>query len=116
MFVARKYANEPRWWCAASFDYRGQLYFEHSTQPAGNGLDKALICSADEGPVDEYWLSFHVATTWGLSKDTAGDRVKWSRENHYLIDRIADPIRNKEWQDADEPWCFLAAAIEYKAV
>ena len=117
MFVARKYANEPRWWCAASMDYRGRLYFLNTAlNPQGTDFDKALICSADEGPVDEYWLSFHVATTWGLSKDTMADRVKWSRENHCLIDRIAsDPIRNKEWQDADEPWCFLAAAIEYKA-
>ena len=117
MFVARKYADEPRWWCAASFDYRGRVYFLNTAlNPQGTDFDKSLIYSADEGPVDEYWLSFHVATTWGLSKDTMADRVKWSRGNHPLIDRIAsDPIRNKEWQDADEPWCFLAAAIEYKA-
>ena len=43
------------------------------------------------------------------------NRVKWARENHELINRIAsDPIRNKEWRTADEPWCFLAACIEYK--
>jgi DNA-directed RNA polymerase len=117
MYVARKYAKEPRWWCACSFDYRGRIYFQNTAlNPQGTDFDKSLVYFADEGPVDEYWLSFHVATTWGLSKDTMADRVKWARENIDLIDRIAlDPIRNKEWQDADEPWCFLAACIEYKA-
>ena len=117
MYVARKYADEARWYCPASFDYRGRVYFLNTAlNPQGTDFDKALVSFADEGPVDEYWLSFHVATTYGLDKETMANRVKWARENLDLIDRIAlDPIRNKEWQDADEPWCFLAACLEYKA-
>ena len=37
---------------------------------------------------------------------------------HHSSTRIAsDPINNHEWRhrELDEPWCFLAAAIEYKA-
>ena len=114
MYVARKYADEAQFWMPASFDYRGRVYFLNTAlNPQGTDFDKSLLYFAEEGPVDEWWLSFHVATTFGLGmdKETMENRVKWSRENHALIDRIAsDPIRNKEWQDADEPWCFLAAA------
>ena len=118
MYVARKYADEAQFWMPASFDYRGRVYFLNTAlNPQGTDFDKSLLYFADEGPVDEYWLSFHLATCgFGMDKETMENRVKWSRENHALIDRIAtDPISNKEWQDADEPWCFLAAALEYKA-
>ena len=106
-----------QFWMPASFDYRGRVYFLNTAlNPQGTDFDKALLYFAEEGPVNEYWLSFHVATTYGLDKETMANRVQWARENHQLINRIAtDPIRNKEWQTADEPWCFLAAAIEYKA-
>ena len=115
MYVARKYADEERFYCPASFDYRGRVYFQNTAlNPQGTDFDKALLYFAEEGPVNEYWLAFHVATTFGLDKETMENRVKWTRENVSLISRIAqDPIGNHEWREADEPWCFLAAAIEY---
>ena len=77
MYVARKYAKESRWWCPASFDYRGRVYFLNTAlNPQGTDFDKSLVYFADEGPVDEYWLSFHVATTYGLDKETMANRVK----------------------------------------
>ena len=117
MYVARKYADEASFWMPASFDYRGRVYFLNTAlNPQGTDFDKALLYFADEGPVNEWWLSFHVATTYGLDKETMANRVQWARDNHKLIDRIAsDPVRHTEWHDADEPWCFLAACLEYKA-
>ena len=37
-------------------------------------------------------------------------------DNLDLITKIAtDPVNNHEWWEADEPWCFLSAALEYHA-
>ena len=45
------------------------------------------------------------------------DRIQWTENNQSLIDRIAsDPISCKEWHDVSEPWCFLAACLEWKAL
>ena len=117
MYVARKYAPEERWFCPASFDYRGRVYFQNSAlNPQGTDFDKSLLLFADEGPVNEHHLAFHVATTYGLDKETIATRVAWTRENTDLIKRISDdPIHNHEWREASEPWCFLAACLEYSA-
>jgi len=117
MYVARKYADEQQFWMPASFDYRGRVYFQNTAlNPQGTDFDKSLLLFADEGPVNEYWLAFHVATTYGLDKETMEDRVAWTRANRSLIKRIADdPIHNHEWREASEPWCFLASVLEYAA-
>lgn len=115
MYVARKYADEDQFWLSASFDYRGRLYFQPTAlNPQGTDFDKALLYFAEEGPVDEYWLAFACGTSWGLSKATMAERVDWTRNNQSLIKRVADdPIHNHEWREADEPWVFLASALEY---
>ena len=117
MYVARKYAPEERWFCPASFDYRGRVYFQNSAlNPQGTDFDKSLLLFADEGPVNEYWLAFSVSTCWGLDKETMATRIEWTRSNTDLIKRIAaDPIHNHEWREAAEPWCFLASVLEYSA-
>lgn len=118
MYVARKYANEERFYCPASFDYRGRVYFQNTAlNPQGTDFDKALLYFSDEGPVDEAWLSFHLANTAGHDKETMEYRKGWAKQNVSLIDRIAsDPIGTvAEWENLAEPWSFIAAALEYKA-
>ena len=63
----------------------------------------------------EDWLSFQVATTWGLDKATIQERLEWTTNNHNHITRIAeDPIGClPDWEGAEEPWLFLAACDEY---
>jgi DNA-directed RNA polymerase len=43
------------------------------------------------------------------------DRQEWTKNNHDLITRIAkDPLGHfQEWSQSEEPWCFLAACVEY---
>lgn len=118
MYVARKYANEERFWNPASFDYRGRVYFQNTAlNPQGTDFDKALLYFADEGPVDEAWLSFHLANCAGFDKETMDFRKSWAQNNLALIDRIAsDPVGTvAEWEIFDEPWSFIAAAMDYKA-
>ena len=116
MYVANMYADEPRWYCAASYDYRGRVYFQNTVlNPQGTDFDKSLIYFADEGPVNAYWLAWNVATTSGNDKISHDDRVAWTKQNIPLIIRIAeDPIGNlSDWSGMAEPWCFLASCFEY---
>lgn len=117
MYVARKYRNDC-FWMPASFDYRGRVYFLNTTlNPQGTDFDKSLLYFGDEGPVNEYWLAFQVANTYGKDKETMDDRIKWTRDNLDLITEVAlDPLGTIGIWGADEvaePWCFLAACLEY---
>tara|TARA_B100001939_G_scaffold4594_1_gene4352 strand:- start:4320 stop:6656 length:2337 start_codon:yes stop_codon:yes gene_type:complete len=104
-----------------SFDYRGRAYpIPSFLTPQDTDFGKSLIKFADESEVTEdaiKWLAFQVATTYGLDKATIEDRLTWvsTRENILLIMRVAtDPITNiGDWENADEPWQFLAACKEY---
>lgn len=118
MYVARKFVDEERFWVPWSADYRGRLYpLNSSLTPQGTDFDKSLFYFAEEGPVNEYWLAFAVATTYGLDKATMADRVAWTRDNTELITTIAlNPLDTiSEWRKAEEPWCFLASCFEYHA-
>ena len=115
VFVANKYREEV-FWIPWSFDFRGRCYpIPTSLSPQGTDFDKSLIYFQEEGDVNEWWLAFQVATTYGLDKAPLQDRIDWTRNNHDLIDLIAsDPEGTvDEWSQAEEPWCFLAAALEY---
>mgnify|MGYP003318925446 CR=1 FL=1 len=102
-----------------SFDYRGRAYpIQSFLTPQDTDFGKALIRFADESPVNDEarkWLAFQVATTYGLDKDTLHAREQWVKKERILIENIAkDPIANlSEWQNAEEPWQFLAACEAY---
>lgn len=115
LFVAKKFLNEV-FWIPWSFDYRGRVYpLVTCLSPQGTDFEKSLILFAEEGPVNEKWLAFQVATTYGLDKSSMKERQEWVRENVSLISRVAnDPMDNlHEVRSAEEPWCFLAACVEY---
>jgi DNA-directed RNA polymerase len=115
LWVANKYAEDV-FWIPWSFDFRGRVYpLVTSLSPQGTDVDKSLIYFAEEGPVDEWWLSFQVATTRGLDKASMDDRIEWVKNNHDLITVVAtEPMSNLSlWAEAEEPWCFLAACREY---
>jgi DNA-directed RNA polymerase len=116
IYVARKFVDVDRFWICWSFDYRGRIYpLNTCLTPQGTDFDKSLFYFADEGEVNEYWLAFQVATTFGLDKATMQERVEWARANTELISRIAcNPLDTiSEWRQAEEPWCFLASCFEY---
>ena len=116
LFVANKYRDEESFWIPWSFDFRGRVYpLVTSLSPQGTDFDKSLFLFAEEGDVNPYWLAFQVATTWGLDKAPMDERQAWVDNNHNLISRIAkDPLDNlSEWSQAEEPWCFYAACVEY---
>ena len=115
LFVANKYKDDTFWepW---SFDFRGRVYpIPTSLSPQGTDFEKSLFLFEEEGPVNEWWLSFQVATTYGLDKAPLKDRIQWARDNHEFISLVASDPKGtiNEWSCVEEPWCFLAAAIEF---
>lgn len=110
--------KEETFWVPFNFDYRGRMYpLTITITPQGTDFDKALLYFAEEGPVNEWWLAFHLATTYGMDKAESEARVAWVRDNTDTIAMIAsDPAGSTHlWEDASEPWSFLAACIEYNA-
>jgi DNA-directed RNA polymerase len=115
LYVANKYKKDT-FWIPWSFDFRGRVYpIPTSLSPQGTDFDKSLIYFEEEGPVNEWWLAFHVATTYGLDKAPMDERIDWVNKNHDFLSLVAnDPEGTiSEWSSAEEPWCFIAAAIEY---
>jgi DNA-directed RNA polymerase len=115
LYVANKYKKDT-FWIPWSFDFRGRVYpIPTSLSPQGTDFDKSLIYFEEEGPVNEWWLAFQVATTYGLDKAPMDERITWVNNNHEFLSQIAnDPEGTiSEWSDVEEPWCFIAAVLEY---
>jgi DNA-directed RNA polymerase len=115
LFVSNKYKDDT-FWIPWSFDFRGRVYpIPTSLSPQGTDFEKSLIYFFEEGPVNDWWLAFHVATTWGLDKAPMEERITWAKENHDFLSMIASDPKGtiSTWSGAEEPWCFLAATIEY---
>jgi DNA-directed RNA polymerase len=116
LHVAERFRNET-FFIPWNFDYRGRMYpISTVLSPQGIDFEKALLYFAEEGPVNEEWLAFQVATTFGHDKATMAERIAWARANTEVIGIIAqDPFNSLQdwWSGAAEPWSFLAACCEY---
>jgi DNA-directed RNA polymerase len=115
LYVANKYKGET-FWIPWSFDFRGRVYpIPTSLSPQGTDFDKSLIYFEEEGPVNEWWLAFQVATTYGLDKAPMNERIEWVNKNHEFLSHLAtDPEGTiSEWSTVEEPWCFIASVLEY---
>lgn len=116
--AAEKFEGEEYYLCW-SFDYRGRTYpIPAYLTPQDTDFGKSLIRFADESfvtPEAEGWLSFQVATTFGLDKAPMDERLEWVKNNHDLITKVAtDPIGNlPDWEDVEEPWQFMASCHEF---
>jgi DNA-directed RNA polymerase len=118
--AAEKFKDEERFWIPWSFDFRTRMYPISILNPQSAEYVNAMMCFADGYPLDdrsEYWLSVHIATTKGFSKETFEGRVAWVKGNLNEIIAVAtEPlgIGRAYWtEDADEPWMYLAACREY---
>ena len=103
------------------YDFRGRLYSSmvyFSSQ--GSKLSKSLFYLKDKKPIGtegHYWLFVHAANCWGQDKLSLDDGFDYTEAHldEWLV-WGEDPINNKGWQDADDPYGFLATIIEiYKA-
>ena len=84
-----------------------------SSTHRGNDLVKALLQFADGKRLDTgeavKWHKIHGANCWGLDKKPFADRVQWVCDNQDAILAVGeDPLENRMWMEAAEPWQFLA--------
>ena len=83
MEAAKLFENKDKFFVPYSFDYRGRMYPVPSfLTMQDTDFGKSLIKfydSAKVTPQAEHWLSFQVATTYGLDKATIAERLEWTR-------------------------------------
>ncbi len=102
-------------------DHRGRIYpVPPLMNPQSDHIGRALIEFADGKPLGErgaYWLAIHLANCyWKKKKVSFKKRRAWVRENEKeILDFAANPLRmHRFWTEADQPWLFLAACLEWK--
>ena len=123
MNIAREFRNDV-WFLPFSYDYRGRAYpIPSFLTPQDTDFGKSLLISDKGAPITDEakdWLSFQVATCFGLDKASWQERIDWCKDetNRQLIKRIAtNPLGNiGDWENVDEPWQFLAACEEWWAI
>ena len=119
MEAVKRFKDKEKFYIPWSFDYRGRAYpIPAFLTPQDTDFGKSLLKSYEQSymtPEAEDWLAFQVATTYGLDKAPMQERLQWVKDNTTFIKRVAlDPIGYlPEWEEADEPWQFLAACEEY---
>lgn len=120
--VAWDYEAEERFYFVHSVDWRGRVYpASEYLHPQADDVARGILEFAEGETLGEhgaYWLAVKGATSWDgdekLSKQSFDRRVQWVENNAHQIVAIAlDPYGNKAWQDADEPFQFLAFAFEW---
>ena len=120
MEVVREFENEV-FYIPWSFDYQGRAYpIPSLLTPQDTDFGKSLILFNEGAKITAKgmdWIKFQLATTYGLDKATMQERLDWveKAENRELVHRVwSDPIANiADWENADEPWLFLAACVEW---
>ena len=119
MEAVKRFKDKDKFYIPWSFDYRGRAYpIPAFLTPQDTDFGKSLLRSYEQSymtPEAEEWLAFQVATTYGLDKAPMQERLQWVKDNTTFIKRVVlDPIGLlSEWEQADEPWQFLAACEEY---
>jgi len=122
MSTARQYADRERFWLPHNIDFRGRIYpIPHLNQQRTDYV-KGMLEFADAKPLGHqgaYWLAVHLANCGDfdkVSKRPIKERYNWTRDNRHTIKEIANDYRsNLLWLEADKPFQFLAACIEYAA-
>ena len=100
-------------------DFRSRVYpIPSYLNPQGPDWSRSVLRFSEGDPIenqnDANYLGVHLANCWGLDKKTIEERLDWVWSNEDLFKAIhQDPLgATSEWSKADEPWGFLAAAMD----
>jgi DNA-directed RNA polymerase len=118
LYLAQKFAGQviryPK-----QCDFRGRIYdIPAYLNPQGPDWARSVLRFAEGDPIktqnDANYLGVHLANCWGLDKKTIEERLEWVWSNEDLFKAVhQDPLGTaSEWSKADEPWGFLAAAMD----
>jgi DNA-directed RNA polymerase len=118
---AVRLSAEEKFYFPCQVDHRGRVYPVPSLMnPQSDHIGRALIEFADGKPLGEdgaYWLQIHLANCYWKGKKVSFKKLlAWVRENEEeILDFAANPLlMHRFWTEADQPWLFLAACLEWK--
>ncbi len=120
--LAEKFQHEKAIYFPHNLDFRGRAYcLPTFLTPQGADPAKALLTFAEGKPINDEvavrWLFIHGANVYGEDKIGYVERYEWVVAHHeQIVDAAADPLANKFWTEATEPWQFLAFCQEYTAL
>jgi DNA-directed RNA polymerase len=116
---------EEKFYFPRQVDHRGRVYpVPQLMNPQSDHIGRAQIEFADGKPLGErgaYWLRIHLANCyWKKKKVSFKKRLAWVQENEEEILSFAtnplleaSPRIHRFWTEADQPWLFLAACLEW---
>lgn len=118
---ARKYSAFESVYFVYAMDSRSRVYAQSSTlSPQSNDLGKALLRFTEKRPVASAealgWFLVAGANLYGWDKKTFGERRANAFDPEFqemCRDVAADPLTFTQWVSADEPYQFLAWAMEF---
>ena len=122
LWEAKKFKNYEAIYFPLQLDFRGRAYcvpaFLNYQSITGA---KALLNFAEGKEITkenkgEFWLAVQGANMWGNDKVSLNDRVAWAHDPQnmaWITDCVEDPLVCRKWEDASEPFQFLAWAHEW---
>ncbi|WP_162987231.1 DNA-directed RNA polymerase [Sphingomonas paeninsulae] len=124
--TAKELSQYDRFYLPHNLDFRGRSYpIPHFSHQRADHIKAQFQFSDGQpfGPLGAAWLSVHLANTGDFqtakgkgSKLSFDDRQQWVEDNEPAILSVAaDPKSDLWWTEADKPFSFLAAAIDYAA-
>jgi DNA-directed RNA polymerase len=120
LLMCERFLDEPCLYFPHQLDHRGRAYpVPQLVNPQSDDIGKSLLEFAEGKPLGEpgaYWLAVHIANCYGKNKVGFEKRVAWVHQHEQEIMAFADDPLGflRFWDEADKPWMFLAACIEWK--
>jgi DNA-directed RNA polymerase len=120
--LARAFLDDLEIYFPWHLDWRGRAYpIPQGINPQADDAGRALIQFARGKPLGErgaHWLAIHLANLWGregVNHLPFDKRVQWVKDHQEeILDSAERPLEGKKfWTQADKPWRFLAAAMEW---
>ena len=111
--------GDRQFWEYMFYDSRGRIYSSAVyLSHAGCKLSKSLFLYNERKPIGEegwFWLLVHTANCFGEDKLTIDGRFDYANDKlDSWMEIASDPVNNKLWQKADDPFNFLAAIMDIK--
>jgi len=121
MWMTRKFKDEKAFYFPHTVDFRGRMYANTAfLNPQGEDSARGLLEFSKGKPMGISglpWLQVHLANCYGYDKVSLEDRVEWTLlHEKEILDIGKNPLSENWWMDADKPWQFLRACLEYLKV
>jgi DNA-directed RNA polymerase len=119
--TAQEFSQYDEFYFGMQLDFRGRVYSVSSYNCMGPDEMKATLQFAKGKALGEdgwKWLAIHLCNVGDfdkMSKATFEERVQWVMDNEdWIMDCVENPWENRRWAEADKPFLFMAAAMEWK--